>query len=74
MFSLVNLSTLFLQAESTGRIVTLMSNDAQKLQDAMMAIHSMWGSPLFIIAVLVLLWQQVRLETSLQGQDKHQNF
>lgn len=39
--------------------MTLMSNDAQKLQDAMMAIHSMWGSPLFIVAVLVLLWQQV---------------
>ncbi|MEW5311498.1 MAG: hypothetical protein WDW38_003208 [Sanguina aurantia] len=55
----LRLSNAALQAESTGRIVTLMSNDAQKLQDAMMAIHSMWGSPLFIIAVLVLLWQQV---------------
>ncbi len=48
------------QEESTGRVVTLMSNDAQKLQDAMMAIHALWGSPLYIVAVLVLLWQQVR--------------
>jgi ATP-binding cassette subfamily C (CFTR/MRP) protein 1 len=30
-----------------------MSNDAQKVQDAMSAIHTVWGSPLYIIVVLV---------------------
>ncbi|KXZ51207.1 hypothetical protein GPECTOR_13g694 [Gonium pectorale] len=55
----LRLSNAALQAESTGRVVTLMSNDAQKLQDAMFAIHAMWGSPAYIIAVLVLLWFQV---------------
>ncbi|GLC46288.1 hypothetical protein PLESTB_000995200 [Pleodorina starrii] len=55
----LRLSNAALQAESTGKVVTLMSNDAQKLQDAMFAIHAMWGSPAFIIAVLVLLWFEV---------------
>ncbi len=36
------LSNTALQSESTGRIVTLMSNDAQKVQDAMLAIHVLW--------------------------------
>lgn len=52
-------SDLNAQEESTGKVVTLMSNDAQKLQDATMAIHALWGSPCYIIAVLVLLWFQV---------------
>ncbi|GFR43059.1 hypothetical protein Agub_g4065 [Astrephomene gubernaculifera] len=55
----LRLSNAALQAESTGKVVTLMSNDAQKLQDAMFAIHAMWGSPAFIAAVLVLLWFEV---------------
>ncbi|KAG2498469.1 hypothetical protein HYH03_003722 [Edaphochlamys debaryana] len=55
----LRLSNSALQAESTGRVVTLMSNDAQKLQDAMFAIHAMWGSPCYIIAVLTLLWFEV---------------
>ncbi|GLI66142.1 hypothetical protein VaNZ11_009876 [Volvox africanus] len=55
----LRLSNAALQAESTGKVVTLMSNDAQKLQDAMFAIHAMWGSPTYIIAVLVLLWFEV---------------
>lgn len=55
----LRLSNSAMQAESTGKIVTLMSNDAQKLQDAMFAIHAMWGSPCFIIAVIVLLWFEV---------------
>ena len=38
-----------------------MSNDAQKLQDAAFALHALWGSPCIIIAVLVLLWYQVRV-------------
>eukprot|EP00197_Chlamydomonas_leiostraca_P002886 CAMPEP_0202857580 /NCGR_PEP_ID=MMETSP1391-20130828/470_1 /ASSEMBLY_ACC=CAM_ASM_000867 /TAXON_ID=1034604 /ORGANISM="Chlamydomonas leiostraca, Strain SAG 11-49" /LENGTH=1463 /DNA_ID=CAMNT_0049536397 /DNA_START=117 /DNA_END=4508 /DNA_ORIENTATION=- len=55
----LRLSNSALQAESTGKVVTLMSNDAQKLQDATMAIHAMWGSPCYIVAILVLLWYQV---------------
>ena len=41
------------------RVVTLMSNDAQKLQDAAFALHGIWGAPCIIIVVLVLLWYQV---------------
>eukprot|EP00955_Chlamydomonas_euryale_P018695 199396-Chlamydomonas_euryale.AAC.4 len=48
-----------MQAESVGRVVTLMSNDAQKLQDAAFAIHSIWASPALIVAILILLWFQV---------------
>lgn len=40
-----------------------MSNDAQKLQDAMMAIHTCWGAPLYIIVILVLLYQEVEWST-----------
>lgn len=48
-----------LQSESTGRVVTLMSNDAQKVQDVMLAIHTLWGAPALIVVILVLLYQQV---------------
>jgi len=37
-----------------------MSNDAQKLQDAMMAIHAIWGAPCYVVAILILLWFQAR--------------
>lgn len=30
-----------------------------RTQDAMMAIHALWGAPCYIIAVLILLWFQV---------------
>lgn len=36
-----------------------MSNDAQKVQDVMLAIHTLWGAPALIIVILVLLYQQV---------------
>lgn len=55
----LKLSNSSLQAESTGKVVTLMSNDAQKLQDAAFSIHTLWGSPCLIVAILVLLYQQV---------------
>ncbi|CAG9461161.1 unnamed protein product [Pedinophyceae sp. YPF-701] len=48
-----------LQAESTGKIVTLMSNDAQKLQDVTLALHPCWGSPLYIVAIMVFLWDVI---------------
>jgi ATP-binding cassette, subfamily C (CFTR/MRP), member 1 len=56
-------SNAALQRESTGKIVTLMSNDAQKIQDVMLAIHACWGSPLFIMAVLAMLYLQVEWAT-----------
>eukprot|EP00878_Enallax_costatus_P008308 GHUV01008686.1.p1 GENE.GHUV01008686.1~~GHUV01008686.1.p1 ORF type:complete len:1320 (+),score=395.23 GHUV01008686.1:299-4258(+) len=55
----LRLSNSALQSESTGKVVTLMSNDAQKVQDVMLAIHTLWGAPALIIVVLVLLYQQV---------------
>ncbi|KAF6255037.1 ABC transporter [Scenedesmus sp. NREL 46B-D3] len=55
----LRLSNSALQSESTGRVVTLMSNDAQKVQDVMLAIHTLWGAPALIIVILVLLYQQV---------------
>lgn len=36
-----------------------MSNDAQKVQDVMLAIHTLWGAPALIIVILILLYQQV---------------
>eukprot|EP00879_Flechtneria_rotunda_P024838 GHRR01026356.1.p1 GENE.GHRR01026356.1~~GHRR01026356.1.p1 ORF type:complete len:469 (+),score=138.30 GHRR01026356.1:65-1408(+) len=55
----LRLSNSALQSESTGRVVTLMSNDAQKVQDVMLGIHTVWGAPALIVVVLVLLYQQV---------------
>lgn len=48
---------------STGKIVTLMSNDAQKLQEVTQMIHSLWGSPILIIVVTVLIYQQIQWAT-----------
>lgn len=39
--------------------MTLMSNDAQKVQDVTLAIHTLWGAPALIVVILVLLYQQV---------------
>jgi ATP-binding cassette subfamily C (CFTR/MRP) protein 1 len=55
----LRLTNAALQAESAGRVVTLMSNDAQKVQDAMLAIHTAWGAPALIVVILALLYQQV---------------
>ncbi len=55
----LRLSNSSMQAESQGKVVTLMSNDAQKLQDAAFAIHALWGAPALIIAIIILLWFQV---------------
>lgn len=55
----LRLTNAALQAESGGRVVTLMSNDAQKVQDAMLAIHTAWGAPALIVVILALLYQQV---------------
>ena len=47
------------QSESTGKVVTLMSNDAQKVQEVMLGIHVLWGAPILVVIILVLLYQQV---------------
>lgn len=36
-----------------------MSNDAQKVQEVMLGIHTLWGAPALIVVILVLLYQQV---------------
>jgi ATP-binding cassette subfamily C (CFTR/MRP) protein 1 len=36
-----------------------MSNDAEKLQNVMWAIHGVWAAPALIVAILALLWFQV---------------
>lgn len=55
----LRLSNAALQSESTGKVVTLMSNDAQKIQEVMLGIHTLWGAPLLIIVIIILLYQQV---------------
>ena len=52
----LRLSSGALQTESSGRIVTLMSNDAQKLQEFLPALHNLWGSPALVAAALWLLY------------------
>ncbi|GMH40904.1 hypothetical protein BSKO_08808 [Bryopsis sp. KO-2023] len=51
--------TASLSDTSTGKIVTLMSVDAQKVQDATLAIHALWSSPVMVSIILVLLYNYV---------------
>ena len=53
----LRLSSSALQTESSGRIVTLMSNDAQKIQEFIVLIHEVWAAPLIVGAALWLLFQ-----------------
>ena len=46
----LRLSPQGLQEETTGKIVTLMSNDVNKLQDLFQLLHNLWGAPIFIVA------------------------
>ena len=55
----LKLSPKGLQAESTGKIVTLMSNDVNKLQDLFSLIHNVWAAPIFIIASFTLLYDVI---------------
>ena len=55
----LKLSPKGLQAESTGKIVTLMSNDVNKLQDLFSMIHNLWAAPIFIIASFTLLYDVI---------------
>eukprot|EP00111_Clytia_hemisphaerica_P004457 TCONS_00012747-protein len=42
---------------TTGKLVTLVSTDAQKLQEGLYLFHSLWVGPLVIIATTAILWQ-----------------
>ena len=53
----LRLSSGALQTESSGRIVTLMSNDAQKIQEFIVLVHEVWAAPLIVGAALWLLFQ-----------------
>ena len=44
------------QEETTGKIVTLMSNDVNKLQDVFQLLHNLWCAPIFIVAAFAMLY------------------
>jgi len=52
----LRLSSGAMEKESSGRIVTLLSNDCQKLQDFFPQIHEVWASPLLVGASLWLIY------------------
>lgn len=43
--------------------MTLMSADAQKVQDATLSVHALWGAPIMIIVILVFLYRYVKWAT-----------
>ncbi|CAM9961201.1 unnamed protein product, partial [Ectocarpus sp. 12 AP-2014] len=51
----LRLSNKARQSTSTGELVTLMSNDAQRLPDMALSIHAIWSTPLFIVVAVFLL-------------------
>ena len=52
----LKLDNAAVQKQTTGKIVTLMSNDCQKLQEVAMTIHSLWGSPVLIVGIIIYLY------------------
>lgn len=52
-------SSCALSDTPAGKIVTLMSVDAQKVQDACLSIHALWGSPIMVGAILFFLYEYV---------------
>ncbi|CAN0178780.1 unnamed protein product, partial [Hapterophycus canaliculatus] len=51
----LRLSNKARQSTSTGELVTLMSNDAQRLPDMSLSVHAVWSTPLFIGIAIYLL-------------------
>ena len=47
------------QRQSTGKIVTLMSNDCQKMQDVTYMLNNLWSAPLTIVAIVGYLYTVV---------------
>ena len=59
----LKLSPQGLQEETTGKIVTLMSNDVNKLQDLFQLLHNLWGAPIFIVGAFVMLYDVIQWST-----------
>jgi ATP-binding cassette subfamily C (CFTR/MRP) protein 1 len=59
----LTLSSGALAEESAGRIVTLMSNDAQKLQDFFPSLHEVWAAPMLIGLSIWLLFAVLNWST-----------
>ena len=51
----LRLSNKARQGTSTGELVTLMSNDAQRLPDLSLSLHAPWSSTFFIVIAIFLL-------------------
>lgn len=51
----LRLSNKARQGTSTGELVTLMSNDAQRLPDLSLSVHAPWSSTFFIVVAILLL-------------------
>lgn len=45
---------------STGKIVTLMSNDCQTLERFVTQLHNLWASPLIVVVTLFLLYNVIQ--------------
>ena len=55
----LNLSSSSLQEQTTGRLLTLFSNDAEKIQQLMFFLHGTWGAPVLIVVGLVVLYRVI---------------
>ena len=44
------------QNSTVGEIVNLMSVDAQRLNDVVLYLHSIWSAPFTILLALIFLW------------------
>ena len=51
----LRLSNKARQSTSTGELVTLMSNDAQRLPDMSLSVHTPWSTGIFIAIAIYLL-------------------
>ena len=36
-----------------------MSNDSQKIQDVMYSIHNLWGAPIYVVVIVILLYNNL---------------
>jgi len=55
----LRLSNSARQNTSTGEVVTLMSNDAEKLPQSVISLHNLWLTPIFLIVAITMLVQLV---------------
>ena len=55
-FQALRLSNRARQNSTVGEIVNLMSVDAQRLNDLVTYLHSIWAAPFQIVLALIFLW------------------